>query len=86
MADSPSVQDRMLERQARRMTPPAVRLLLIGIVIAIPGVVLVVVGQHWILGLGIALIFIGSGPVAIGLALLSSATVARWAARHRLFA
>jgi hypothetical protein len=80
------VRDSALERQGRRMTAPALRVMLTGVLILIPGIVLVVVGETWVLGLGIALIFIGAGPIGIGLALLTSASVARWAARHRLFA
>ena len=86
MSTSNSVQDRTLERQGRRLVSPAMRLALLGAIVAVPGVVLVIVAQHALLGLGIALILIGSGPIGIGLAMLCSATVARWAARHRLFA
>lgn len=68
------------------MIPPALRLLLVGVIVAIPGIILVIVAQHALLGLGIALILLGSGPIGIGLAMLCSASVARWAARHRLFA
>lgn len=68
------------------MLRPAPKFLLIGLLVAIPGIVLVVVGHHWLLALGILLILLGSGPVGIGLGLVFSGSVARWAARHKLFA
>lgn len=68
------------------MTPPALRLLVIGAVVMITGIVLVILSTQALLGFGIALILIGSCPVGIGIAMLFSASVARWAARHRLFA
>lgn len=86
MNHSATVEDAALERQGRRMIRPAVRFVLVSLVLMIPGIVLVVVGHNGLLGLGIALIFLSSAPLAIGLGLLFSATVARWAARHKLFA
>jgi len=68
------------------MTAPALRLMAIGGVVAIPGIILVVLTTQALLGLGIALILIASAPIGIGLAMLASASVARWASRHRLFA
>jgi hypothetical protein len=52
----------------------------------IPGIVLIVIGHDGSLGLGIALIFIASCPLAIAIGLLVSSSVARWAARYKLFA
>ena len=80
------VEDPRLERQGRRMTGAAVRFLLVALVLLIPGIVFVVVESAGLLGLGIALIFLACCPGAIGLGLLFSASVARWAARHKLFA
>jgi hypothetical protein len=68
------------------MTRPAVRFLAIALVVVVPGIVLVVVGHDGLLGLGIALILLASLPAAAGFGLLLSASVARWAARHKLFA
>ncbi len=82
--DSDQVKDRELERQGQRMLHPGLRFVVIGLVLAIPGIVLVV--GDWALPFGITLIFFGSLPFGVGLAMLLSASVARWAARHKLFA
>ena len=84
MSASNTVKDRHLERQGRRMIAPAVRFIGIGALLAIIGIVLIVTG--WSLVIGIALILLGSVPGGVGLALLMSGGVARWAARHKLFA
>lgn len=68
------------------MIRPALRLLAVAAVALIPGIVLVVVGHGGLLGLGIALIFIASWPLAVASGLLFSGSIARWAARHKLFA
>ncbi|HZU60032.1 MAG TPA: hypothetical protein VE983_03660 [Solirubrobacteraceae bacterium] len=60
--------------------------LTLGLLVLIPGVVLVVIDNSWSLPFGIALILIASLPSGVGIALLMSGSVARWAARHRLFA
>lgn len=78
------VEDRQLERQGRRLVHPGLRFLLIGLIPAVPGVVLI--AGDWALPLGIALILFASLPIGVGLAMLASASVARWAARHKLFA
>jgi hypothetical protein len=59
---------------------------LISLIPMIPGIVLIVIGHDGLLGLGIALIFIASAPLAIAIGLLVSGSVARWAARYKLFA
>ena len=81
-----TVSDPELERQGRRMIRPALRFLAVSLIPLIAGVVLVVVGHDGLLGLGIALILLASAPLAIAFGLLFSSSVARWAARHRLFA
>lgn len=86
MSDTDPVRDPQLERQGTRLARPGWRLLLIAIVIAIPGIVLVVINNSWSLPFGIALLLLASLPAAAGAALLLSSSVARWAARHRLFA
>jgi len=86
MASHAPVPDPQLERQGRRMIRPALRFLAISLIPMIPGIVLIAIGHDGLLGLGIALIFIASCPVAIGIGLLCSASIARWAARHKLFA
>lgn len=78
------VKDRELERQGQRMLRPAVRFLLLGSVLATPGIVMVAGG--WVAPLGAVLLAFGSMPIAVAVALLVSSSVARWAARHKLFA
>jgi hypothetical protein len=68
------------------MIRPAMRFLAIALVLLIPGIVLVIVGHHGWLGLGIALILFSSLPGSVFVGLLVSSSVARWAARHKLFA
>jgi hypothetical protein len=88
-ADEPTrttVKDRELERQGRRMGHSAGRFLLIGALVAIPGIVLVAIGHGWSIGVGAAVLLIASIPAFVGLGLLVSAAVSRWAARHKLFA
>jgi hypothetical protein len=81
-----AVKEPQLERQGRKLAPLAWRFLGLGLLVLIPGIVLVLIGNSWSLPFGIALILIASLPSAVGIALLSSSSVARWAARHRLFA
>ena len=84
MNASHSVKDPVLERQGRRMIGPAIRFVAIAAVLAIAGVILIVTG--WSLGIGIALILLASVPGTFGIGLFTGGAVARWAARHRLFA
>ncbi len=86
MEPSPPVHEPQLERQGRRLAHPFWRFLLSAVVIAIPGIVLVEIDNSWSLPFGIALLLIASLPAGVGIALLVSGSVARWAARHRLFA
>jgi hypothetical protein len=81
-----TVREPSLERQGKRLSPPAWRLLGIGLLILIPGIILVVINNSWSLPFGLALILIACIPGAVGVALLTSSSVARWAARHKLFA
>ena|SRR5947209_3301241 len=85
-ADAAVRQDRELDRQGSRFGRSGGRLLLIGILLAIPGVVLVVLDHGWSIGVGVAILLIASVPGIWGLALLVSAAVSRWAARRKLFA
>ena len=86
MSRPATVNEPALERQGRRMIRPALRFFAISLVPMIPGIVLIAIGHDGLLGLGIALILISSCPLAVGLGLLFSGSIARWAARHRLFA
>jgi hypothetical protein len=78
------VKERALERQGRRMGRYGGRLFLLGVLLAIPGLVLVIVG--WSIGLGWAILLLASIPGVIGFGLLCSGAVSRWSARHKLFA
>jgi hypothetical protein len=84
--DPAAVADRELERQGRRMGSSASRFILIGIAIAVPGVVLLLIDHGWSIGVGIAVLLIAAIPVVVGIGLLVSSAVSRWAARRKLFA
>jgi hypothetical protein len=86
MSHSQPTVDPQLERHGRRMLRPALRFLAIAIVLLVPGIVLVVVGSGGLLALGAVLIFLSLLPGTVAVALLLSSSVARWAARHKLFA
>ena len=90
MSSQSEVKDPQLERQGRRLGKPGKWWLLVGLVIAIPGIVLLVVGltadQRTLWVVGVAVLVIGSIPATVGVALLVSGAVARRAARHKLFA
>jgi hypothetical protein len=86
MGASNSVEDRELERQGKRMIGPAVRFIAIAAVLAVVGVVLIVIGHGWSIGVGVAILLLASVPGFVGFGLLTGGAVARWAARHKLFA
>ena len=86
MNASNSVKDRELERQGRRMIGPAVRFIAIAAALAVAGIILIVIGHGWSIGVGIAILLLAAVPGTVGFGLLSGGAVARWAARHRLFA
>ena len=86
MESSRSVSEPQLERQGRRLAHPARRFLLLACLVAIPGIVLVAIDNSWSLPFGIALLLLASLPGAVAIGLLFSSSVARWAARHKLFA
>lgn len=81
-----SVADTQLERQGRRMAGPGGRLVLAGVPLGIVGIVLIVLGHGWSVGVGIALLLIGSVPATWGGVLLVTSAVTRWSARHKPFA
>lgn len=86
MSASHSVKDPVLERQGKRMIGPAIRFIVIAVAAAIAGIVLILIGHGWSVGVGIAVLLLASVPATIGVGLLTGGAVARWAARHRLFA
>jgi hypothetical protein len=53
---------------------------------AIPGVLMVVLGGTTASGVGIVVLVLASAPAIVGIGLLLSSEVARWSARHKLFA
>ena len=86
MSASNSVQDRELERQGKRMIGPALRFMAIAAVMAVAGIILIVIGHGWSVGVGIAVLLLAGVPGTVGFGLLTGGAVARWAARHKLFA
>jgi hypothetical protein len=86
MSTSNPVRDRELERQGKRMIGPAVRFIAIAAVMAVAGIILIVIGHGWSVGVGIAVLLLACVPGTVGFGLLSGGAVARWAARHKLFA
>ena len=53
---------------------------------AVAGVVLILIGHGWSVGVGIAVLLLAGVPGTIGFGLLTGGAVARSAARHKLFA
>jgi hypothetical protein len=86
MNASNQVQDPVLERQGKRMIGPAIRFIAIAAVMAIAGIILILIGHGWSVGLGIAVLLLASVPGTIGFGLFTGGAIARWAARHNLFA
>ena len=86
MNASNHVEDPVLERQGKRMIGPAIRFAAIAAVMAIAGIVLILIGHGWSVGVGIAVLLIACVPGTIGFGLFTGGAIARWAARHRLFA
>jgi hypothetical protein len=86
MNASNQVHDPVLERQGKRMIGPAIRFIAIAAVLAVAGIVLIVIGHGWSVGVGIAVLLLASVPGTIGFGLFTGGAIARWAARHNLFA
>jgi hypothetical protein len=80
------IEDPVLERQGKRMIGPAIRFVAIAVAMAIAGIILILIGHGWSVGLGIAVLLLACVPGTIGVGLLTGGAVARWAARHKLFA
>lgn len=75
-----------LDRQARRLALPGGRFAAVAAVLAIPGIVLIIVGSGAAWAAGIGLLAVALAPAAVSLGLVGSAAVARWASRERPFA
>ena len=86
MNASNQVQDPVLERQGKRMIGPAIRFIAVAAVMALAGIVLILIGHGWSVGLGIAVLLLACVPGTIGFGLFTGGGIARWAARHKLFA
>ncbi len=80
------VKDRALERQGRRTGRSGGRLFLVGVLLAIPGIVLVIIDHAWSVEIGVAILLLAAIPGLIGFGLLCAGAVSRWSARHKLFA
>jgi len=78
--------DRELDRFGRRLGGAGWPFLVIGVVLAVAGVVLIVVGEGAVDGVGIALAGLALAPGLVGLGLLVSGLVSWWAAHHKPFA
>ena len=78
--------DRDLDRAGRRLSSSGWPLLVIGALLAAPGIVLAVVGSGAVAGVGVGLISLGVAVALVALGLLLSGLVSWWAARHKPFA
>jgi uncharacterized membrane protein YhhN len=81
-----TIRDPELERQGKQLGAPSRWFVLIGLVLGVPGLLLIVLAHSWAYELGWALFLLGSVPAVIALTLLGSSAVARWAARQKPFA
>jgi membrane protein implicated in regulation of membrane protease activity len=86
MTRADKVKEPVLERQGRRLGHSGGWFLLLAALIAIPGVILVVLGGSAVSAVGIGVLILAGAPAIVGIGLLLSSAVARWSARHKLFA
>ncbi|MFL5864917.1 MAG: hypothetical protein ACJ780_29840 [Solirubrobacteraceae bacterium] len=86
MSRQEAVSEPELERKSTVFALSGVRFLVLGALLAVPGIVLIVLGTGWVFALGLALLALGLVPAIVALGLLLSGLVARWAARRRPFA
>jgi hypothetical protein len=77
--------DRELDRAGRRLRRSGWPFVAIGAGVAIPGVVLIVLGDGWVAGVGIALVTLALVPTIAGVGLLLSGLVSWWAACDKPF-
>ena len=78
--------DRELDRAGRRLGGSGRWLVLLAVLLAAPGVVLIVVGHGTVRGAGIAIVVLAGAPALAGLGLLIANAVAWWSARGKPFA
>jgi hypothetical protein len=81
-----SVKQPELERKSRRLAVPGTRFTVIAAVLAVPGIVLIILGSSWVWAVGIALLALALVPAVVAAGLLGAAAVGRWASRERPFA
>jgi uncharacterized membrane protein HdeD (DUF308 family) len=81
-----TVRDRQLERHGKQLGAPGRWFMLLGILLAVPGIVFIVLAHSWAYELGWVLFALGMVPAVVAIVLLGSSAVARWAARHKPFA
>lgn len=87
LAEMPDQQvDRELDRQGRRLGRPGRWLILLAVLLAAPGLLLLVVGSGATHGVGIVLVSLAGAPALVGLGLLLANAVAWWSARDKPFA
>lgn len=86
MTSRRSVPEPELERQGQRLGRPAGWFLLAAVLIAVPGVVLILFTDGWAQAVGIVLVALSGPPCIVAVGLLLSSLVAHWSARHRSFA
>lgn len=68
------------------MALPASRFLVLALLLAVPGVLLIVFGSGWVFAVGLALAGLALVPAIVSAALYISSGVAHHAARERPFA
>jgi hypothetical protein len=86
MSRDRDVRDPQLARASGRLGTSGRWFLALGVIVGVPGVVLIIVGHAWVFAVGLALLAIAIAPIVVAAGLLLSSAVARWAARHRPFA
>ena len=81
-----AIRDPQLERQGKRLGAPGRWFVLLGLVLGVPGILLIVLAHSWAYELGWVLVLLAMVPAVIAVVLFSSSLVARWGARHKPFA
>jgi hypothetical protein len=83
---SSDMYDPRLDRSERRLGRPAWMFLALAVVVAIPGVVLILAGNSWVRAIGIAVTAMACVPALVGIGLALGSLVAWWVAREKPFA
>jgi hypothetical protein len=85
-ARSAAVEESELERHGRILGHSGLRFVVLGVIAALSGAALVLFTHGWAMAIGIAALALAGCPAVVGAGLLLSSLVARWSARHKLFA